>query len=221
MAQTMWLSGRHLNSYWYNLVLFLRCSEQSRIMSLSEFPEELIHLIANTLEPKDLTLLMKTTRRFHDRLRDKVYILAVTYIRKDRQSVLKWAVSNKYEAIVHALLQRGASDLTRYEGGDTILHDMAVDESQDLISISSKVYKHSEQKGGDGVTMRQKSETRTYRTNASCRWCRSQYIECFWIGRRSSRSFEHHEGVTRICEQRPFIEKRQAPADKEIQSPTR
>lgn len=75
-------------------------------MSLLNFPNELLLLVADSLDQTDTNSLILTNRRLAFLLTPRLKTLAV----RDRDSwtALQWAVSNRSESLVLALLQHGA-----------------------------------------------------------------------------------------------------------------
>ena len=71
---------------------------------------EIILIIGDFLEPKDLSYFMQTARRFTQLLASRLYRLALTYKVKNYpdSTVLEWAAHNRQVSLVEKLLEMGA-----------------------------------------------------------------------------------------------------------------
>ncbi|KAK2758606.1 hypothetical protein FQN54_003296 [Arachnomyces sp. PD_36] len=90
-------------------------------------PNEIILIIAESLEPADLNSLMQTSRRFAIILDPRLYDLAVTFTNTNtsfgHMSVLEWASIHGQISVVEKLLKRNVDLYSMDESEWTALHD--------------------------------------------------------------------------------------------------
>ena len=104
-------------------------------MAFNSLFNEIIFIITDDLGPKDLSLLLRTARRFNTVLSVKFYDIALTYTRTSGETVLLWAALHNREATFKSLLERGADMSIQDKDGDTALHHLATKGNLPLLTL--------------------------------------------------------------------------------------
>ncbi len=104
-------------------------------MAFNNLSNEIISIITDDLGPKDLSLLLRTARRFTTVLSAKFYDMALTYTQTGGETVLLWAALHNREATFKSLLERGADVSIQDKDGDTVLHHLATKGNLHLLTL--------------------------------------------------------------------------------------
>ena len=82
------------------------------VLALLSFPNEIVHLIAEHLDPQSLVSLMQTSRWFARTFESLLYHKALTYKREDDFSVLVWAAEENRLSVVNKILDIGMQNIS-------------------------------------------------------------------------------------------------------------